>query len=96
MEHGFEEGVSSLYDAVIEPLKVVQTAAAVEILHSLLGIVPSNVMTTSAQVLSRLFVLYGIVETSPPCRYVRYCFCLLLVAYDMSCLSVCRRTLSLY
>eukprot|EP01138_Halocafeteria_seosinensis_P015014 gb/GECG01015326.1/.p1 GENE.gb/GECG01015326.1/~~gb/GECG01015326.1/.p1 ORF type:complete len:221 (+),score=16.96 gb/GECG01015326.1/:1-663(+) len=80
MEHGVD-GISTLYDVVGEPLKIVQTAAAMEILHSLMGLVPSSVMTTALQVFSRLFVLYGIVEKAPPSRY-GYAFTLLTISWS--------------
>lgn len=48
---------------VIRPLLVVcQTAAIMEIFHSITGLVRSPVFTTVAQVYSRLFVLWGGLE----------------------------------
>lgn len=46
------------------PLKLVQTAAVLEVLHSLLRLVSSPVATTGLQVGSRLFVLWGITNLS--------------------------------
>lgn len=50
------------WKAVELPLKVVQTAAVLEVLHSALRIVKSPVMVTAMQVASREFVLWGIVS----------------------------------
>mmetsp|Transcript_41646 Transcript_41646/g.124487 ORF Transcript_41646/g.124487 Transcript_41646/m.124487 type:complete len:218 (-) Transcript_41646:489-1142(-) len=57
------EGGSSadVYKAVDLPLKVAQSAAFLEIVHSALGIVRSPLFITTTQVFSRLWILWGIV-----------------------------------
>lgn len=50
---------STLYPVVSKLLCVVQTGALLEVLHALVGLVRSPVLTTMLQVASRLFVLYG-------------------------------------
>lgn len=50
------------YDAVGELTKWVQTGAALEVLHSLLGFVRSPVQTTAMQVASRLYLVWGIAD----------------------------------
>ncbi|EAN78453.1 protein tyrosine phosphatase, putative [Trypanosoma brucei brucei TREU927] len=52
--------------SLIAPLLVVsQSAAVLEVLHALFGLVRSPVGTTLLQVLSRLLVLYGALEIGP-------------------------------
>lgn len=47
------------------PLKLVQSAAVMEVLHAALGLVRSPVMITATQVASRLWILWGIVDAAP-------------------------------
>ena len=56
----------SLWKAIELPLKVVQTAAFMEILHcrEILGFVPSTVGSTFTQVFSRLAVVWGVNDVS--------------------------------
>ncbi|ORX60129.1 Ptplb-like protein [Piromyces finnis] len=49
---------SKVYDNIRNELTIVQACASLEILHSLIGFVPSPVFTTTCQVFSRLFVSY--------------------------------------
>ncbi|CAN8073541.1 unnamed protein product [Agarophyton chilense] len=51
---------SSVYDAVNLPLAIFQTAAVLEIVHSLTGIIRAPVATTALQVTSRLILVWGI------------------------------------
>lgn len=44
------------------PLKIFQTAAVLEIFHSMFGLVRSPLVTTFVQVGSRLILLWSIVE----------------------------------
>lgn len=55
--------VGGLYNEVEYWLKVAQTAAVMEIVHALVGLVKSSVFTTFPQVLSRLGVLWIILES---------------------------------
>jgi len=57
-----------LYPVIAQPLYIAQTAAVMEILHSLFGLVRSPVVTTAMQVASRLFLLWGIVDLIPESR----------------------------
>ena len=57
-----------LWNDVELPLKIVQTAACMEILHSLLGLVKSPWFTTTLQVFSRVWVLWAIIDVCPETR----------------------------
>ncbi|KAL4424925.1 hypothetical protein ABPG77_009654 [Micractinium sp. CCAP 211/92] len=57
--------LQEVWQAVEVPLKVAQTAAVMEVLHSAAGLVRSPVMITATQVASRLFVLWGVVVLAP-------------------------------
>lgn len=54
-----------LWKAIEGPLKLTQTAALLEVLHSLLGVVRAPVMTTAMQVASRMWVVWGIMVAAP-------------------------------
>ncbi|XP_033640598.1 very-long-chain (3R)-3-hydroxyacyl-CoA dehydratase 2-like [Asterias rubens] len=54
-----------VYDAVEIPLKVFQTAAILEVVHCAIGIVPTSVMLTGFQVVSRLLLVWPIVHAVP-------------------------------
>ena len=60
--------ISSLYSRIQLPLQLVQTLAAVELLHAALGLVRSGVLTTAMQLSSRLFVVWGVLHLLPPSR----------------------------
>ncbi|PNH00067.1 3-hydroxyacyl-CoA dehydratase PASTICCINO 2, partial [Tetrabaena socialis] len=51
--------------AVELPLKLSQSAAILEVVHSAVGLVRSPVMITGMQVASRLWVLWGIINLAP-------------------------------
>uniref|UniRef100_A0A453DZG1 Very-long-chain (3R)-3-hydroxyacyl-CoA dehydratase n=1 Tax=Aegilops tauschii subsp. strangulata TaxID=200361 RepID=A0A453DZG1_AEGTS len=59
---GGHEGV---YAAVERPLQLAQTAAVMEILHGLVGLVRSPVTATLPQIGSRLFLTWGILWSFP-------------------------------
>ncbi|KAK4437751.1 Very-long-chain (3R)-3-hydroxyacyl-CoA dehydratase PASTICCINO 2 [Sesamum alatum] len=63
-----ESGHESVYAAVEKPLILAQSAAILEILHSLTGIVRSPVTATLPQVSSRLYVTWGILYSFPEIR----------------------------
>lgn len=63
-----ESGHEHVYDAVERPLQLAQTAAFMEILHGLLGLVRSPVSATLPQISSRLFVTWGILWSFPEIR----------------------------
>lgn len=54
-----------MWQEVELPLKVVQTAAVMEVLHSMVGLVRSPVSITAIQVASRLWILWGVVNLAP-------------------------------
>lgn len=47
------------------PLKLAQTAALLEIVHSAVGLVRSPVLITLTQVASRIWILWGIIDVAP-------------------------------
>lgn len=57
-----------VYTAVVLPLKIFQTGAILEILHSLTGLIRAPVSTTALQVMSRLFLVWGITDPIPEIR----------------------------
>lgn len=63
-----ESGHQSVYAAVEKPVILAQSAALLEILHSLTGIVRSPVTATLPQVSSRLYVTWGILCSFPEVR----------------------------
>ncbi|KAK6136735.1 hypothetical protein DH2020_006804 [Rehmannia glutinosa] len=63
-----QSGHQSVYAAVEKPLILAQSAALLEILHSLTGIVRSPVTATLPQVSSRLYVTWGILYSFPEIR----------------------------
>ncbi|VAI08924.1 unnamed protein product [Triticum turgidum subsp. durum] len=58
-------GDEAVYAAVERPLQLAQTAAVLEILHGLVGLVRSPVSATLPQIGSRLFVTWGILWSFP-------------------------------
>lgn len=50
---------ADLWDRVALPLKITQTAAVLEVLHALFGVVRSPVVTVAMQVASRIVLLWG-------------------------------------
>ncbi|RZC54525.1 hypothetical protein C5167_013387, partial [Papaver somniferum] len=63
-----ESGHEHVYIAVEKPLLLAQTAAVMEILHGLVGLVRSPITTTLPQIGSRLFVTWGILWSFPENR----------------------------
>lgn len=57
------------YDVVGGTVAVVQTAAALEIAHSIVGLVKSPLPTVVIQVYSRLFLVWGVTQ-----RYEQVCW----------------------
>ncbi|XP_059621532.1 very-long-chain (3R)-3-hydroxyacyl-CoA dehydratase 2 [Phlebotomus argentipes] len=55
----------SLWDYLALTVIVFQNAAVLEIIHAAIGIVPSNVIITTFQVLSRVMVVCGVVMATP-------------------------------
>jgi very-long-chain (3R)-3-hydroxyacyl-CoA dehydratase len=64
-----EDGTpDTLYSALGNMLYIAQSLAIMEVLHSIIGLVRSNPFATLTQVVSRIFVLWGIVFYVPDCR----------------------------
>uniref|UniRef100_A0A8D0C8K2 Very-long-chain (3R)-3-hydroxyacyl-CoA dehydratase n=1 Tax=Salvator merianae TaxID=96440 RepID=A0A8D0C8K2_SALMN len=53
----------NLYYSIEKPLKFFQTGALLEILHCALGIVPSSVVLTAFQVMSRVFLTWAVTHS---------------------------------
>ncbi|KAM3917876.1 very-long-chain (3R)-3-hydroxyacyl-CoA dehydratase 2 [Leptodactylus fuscus] len=53
----------NLYYSIERPLKFFQTGALLEIVHCALGIVPSSVVLTAFQVLSRVFLTWAVTHS---------------------------------
>ncbi|XP_066356918.1 very-long-chain (3R)-3-hydroxyacyl-CoA dehydratase PASTICCINO 2A-like [Miscanthus floridulus] len=60
-----ESGHKAVYAAVERPLQFAQTAAIMEILHGLVGLVRSPVSATLPQIGSRLFLTWGVLWSFP-------------------------------
>ncbi|CAA2940827.1 very-long-chain (3R)-3-hydroxyacyl-CoA dehydratase PASTICCINO 2A-like [Olea europaea var. sylvestris] len=63
-----ESGHEHVYAAVEKPLLWAQSAALLEILHGLIGLVRSPVSATLPQISSRLYVAWGILWSFPEIR----------------------------
>ncbi|KAF6160603.1 hypothetical protein GIB67_019543 [Kingdonia uniflora] len=63
-----ESGHQQVYDAVERPLQLAQSAAILEILHGLVGLVRSPISATLPQIGSRLYVTWGILWSFPETR----------------------------
>ncbi|KAJ7345881.1 hypothetical protein JRQ81_001831 [Phrynocephalus forsythii] len=53
----------NLYYSIEKPLKFFQTGALLEILHCMIGIVPSSVVLTAFQVMSRVFLIWAVTHS---------------------------------
>ncbi|EPS74144.1 hypothetical protein M569_00608 [Genlisea aurea] len=67
-----DSGYESVYAGVETPLMIFQSAAVLEILHSLTGIVRSPASATVPQILSRLYLTWGILFSFPEIRSSRF------------------------
>ncbi|KAJ9170427.1 hypothetical protein P3X46_018534 [Hevea brasiliensis] len=63
-----ESGHEHVYNSVEKPLLLAQTAAVLEILHGLVGLVRSPITATLPQIGSRLYVTWGILYSFPEIR----------------------------
>ncbi|XP_061367737.1 very-long-chain (3R)-3-hydroxyacyl-CoA dehydratase PASTICCINO 2A-like [Gastrolobium bilobum] len=63
-----ESGHENVYNAAEKPLLFAQTAAVLEILHGLVGLVRSPVTATLPQIGSRLYLAWGILWSFPETR----------------------------
>lgn len=60
-----ESGHEHVYNAVEKPLLLAQSAAVLEIFHSLIGLVRSPITATLPQIASRLYLTWGILWSFP-------------------------------
>ncbi|KAG6700959.1 hypothetical protein I3842_08G140100 [Carya illinoinensis] len=60
-----ESGHEQVYSAVERPLQFAQTAALLEIIHGLVGLVRSPISATLPQISSRLYLTWGILWSFP-------------------------------
>lgn len=58
----------ALWDAIKDPLTIVQTAAFMEIVHAAIKLVSSPVMTVALQVSSRLLLVWGYTRVFSQCQ----------------------------
>ncbi|KAK2605379.1 hypothetical protein N8I77_008218 [Diaporthe amygdali] len=65
LAHGIDKGPALVYPAVGEWTKWTQTLAALEIVHSVLGVVRAPLLTTLMQVSSRFALVWGAVHAYP-------------------------------
>lgn len=79
--------VPGLYAEIRGPLKIFQTAAFMEVVHSFIGLVSSSVVVTFLQVYSRLFLLWAVLVGV---QSVSSGIGLLLIAYAWSITEVVR------
>ncbi|CAK7339630.1 unnamed protein product [Dovyalis caffra] len=63
-----DSGHEHVYNAVEKPLQLAQTAAVLEILHGLVGLVRSPITATLPQIGSRLYLTWGILYSFPEIR----------------------------
>lgn len=63
-----ESGHEHVYNAIERPLQLAQTAAVLEMLHGLVGLVRSPITATLPQIGSRLYVTWGILWSFPEVR----------------------------
>jgi len=63
-----ESGHEQVYNAIERPLLLAQTAAVLEIVHGLVGLVRSPISATLPQITSRLYLTWGILWSFPQIR----------------------------
>jgi len=80
---------TSLYDELGNHVKLIQTAAVLEIIHAILGLIRSNAMITTMQMLGRFGVLWLPInfisdsQTSPGLTIMLFAWCLVeIVRYS--------------
>eukprot|EP00286_Rhodomonas_abbreviata_P003507 CAMPEP_0181344778 /NCGR_PEP_ID=MMETSP1101-20121128/32378_1 /TAXON_ID=46948 /ORGANISM="Rhodomonas abbreviata, Strain Caron Lab Isolate" /LENGTH=236 /DNA_ID=CAMNT_0023456651 /DNA_START=15 /DNA_END=725 /DNA_ORIENTATION=+ len=64
-KHVSGDSIDQLWDEVNPALKVVQTAACLEVLHSIVGLVKSPWQTALMQVFSRVWVVWAVMNVAP-------------------------------
>ncbi|PXF45376.1 Very-long-chain (3R)-3-hydroxyacyl-CoA dehydratase 2 [Gracilariopsis chorda] len=74
---------SSVYEAVQAPLKIFQTGALLEVIHSVIGLIRAPVATTLLQVSSRLMILWGVTQPVEPVRS-NLSFIAMIIAWSLT------------
>ncbi|XP_064097282.1 very-long-chain (3R)-3-hydroxyacyl-CoA dehydratase hpo-8-like [Macrobrachium nipponense] len=83
VHHLFHEGRTGLWGSTHEVLKIFQTLAILEVVHSAVGLVPSRVGVVFPQVLSRLVALWPILHTFRESQ-TSFGYPLLLIAWSVT------------
>ncbi|XP_050464634.1 very-long-chain (3R)-3-hydroxyacyl-CoA dehydratase 2 [Cataglyphis hispanica] len=65
IQHYINPSHNTLWDKTQLPVIIFQNAAVLEIIHAAIGIVSSNVITTTLQVFSRVMVVVGVILATP-------------------------------
>jgi len=60
--------LDDLWSEIELPLKIVQTAAVLEVVHSMIGLVKSPWATALMQVFSRVWTVWAILDVAPPAQ----------------------------
>uniref|UniRef100_A0A2P2K3Z7 Very-long-chain (3R)-3-hydroxyacyl-CoA dehydratase n=1 Tax=Rhizophora mucronata TaxID=61149 RepID=A0A2P2K3Z7_RHIMU len=81
-------GHEHVYSAVEKPLQLAQTAAVLEILHGLVGLVRSPVTATLPQIGSRLYVTWVILYSFPEVR-THFLVSSLVISWSITEASTC-------
>lgn len=87
--HILTVGVADYYAVIEDALKLAQTLAVMEIVHSAVGIVRSPLMSTTMQVFSRLFLLWGILH---PVEEAQHGIAVILMTLSWSIVEIPRYT----
>lgn len=58
-----------LWNAIEVPLKICQTAAFLEVFHAMFGLVRSNPMIVFIQIISRVFLVWGVADYIPHAQH---------------------------
>ncbi|KAF0310230.1 Very-long-chain (3R)-3-hydroxyacyl-CoA dehydratase 2 [Amphibalanus amphitrite] len=65
---GEKQSMDGLWERTELPLKIFQTAMVIEVVHCLVGLVRSSPVTTAMQIVSRVFIVWLILEQVPDTR----------------------------
>uniref|UniRef100_A0A8C2MD54 Very-long-chain (3R)-3-hydroxyacyl-CoA dehydratase n=1 Tax=Cricetulus griseus TaxID=10029 RepID=A0A8C2MD54_CRIGR len=82
MEKGTHRG---LYKSIQKTLKFFQTFALLEVVHCLIGIVPTSVLVTGVQVSSRIFMVWLITHSIKPVSDADICWG---TSHNICCLAL--------
>lgn len=65
IQHYINPSRNTLWDKTEQPIILFQIGAVLEIIHAAIGLVPSNIIITTFQVLSRVMVVIGVILATP-------------------------------